>query len=44
MVKSNQKIGKTLNYPSVQNVTQLVARTLVAIRKKNKIVKSKPQH
>ena len=41
MGKSSQKIGKTHNYPSFGKVTRLVARTLVAIKTKEKISKSK---
>ena len=44
MKKPNQKIGKTLNYLVFRKVTQLVTRTLVVIRKENKVVKMKPQH
>ena len=40
MGKLNQKIGKTV----FEKVTQLVTRTLVAIRKKKKLVKVKTQH
>ena len=40
MGKSNQKIGKTV----FKNVTPLVTRKLVAIRKNKKLVKVKPQH
>ena len=44
MGKLNKKIGKTCKYPVFKKVTQLVARALVAIRKKRKFVKVKPQH
>ena len=42
MGKSSQKIGKTHNYPSFGKVTRLVARTLVAIKTKKKLVKVRP--
>ena len=42
--KSNQKIEKTHNYPSVPKITHLVTRAMVAVRKKIKLVKVKPQH
>ena len=42
MGKSSKKIGKIHNYPSFWKVTKLVARALVAIRRKKKLVK--PQH
>ena len=42
MEKSSKKIAKTHNYPSFWKVTQVVARGLR--RKKEKIVKVKPQH
>ena len=44
MGKSSEKIGKTHNYPSFWKVTQLVARALVAIKRKKKLLKVKPQH
>ena len=40
MGKSNQKIQKTV----FENVAELVARALVAVRKNKKLVKVKPQH
>ena len=43
MGKSNQKIGKAHSYLVFEKVTQLVARALVAIRRKKKLVKVKPQ-
>ena len=44
MEKSNQKSGKILIILVFNNFTQLVTRALVAIRKKKKILKMKPQH
>ena len=42
MGRSSQKIGKTHNYLCFRKVTQLVARALVAIKRKKKLVKVKP--
>ena len=42
--KINSKDRKNTVIPVFQKVTELVARTLVAIRKKEKLVKVKPQH
>ena len=44
MGKSNQKIEKTHNYPSVPKITHLVTTAMVAVRKKITLVKVKPQH
>ena len=44
MGKSNQKVGNTKNALVLKKVTQLVVRTLVAVRKQKKLVKVKPQH
>ena len=43
MGKSNQKIGKTHNYPSVQK-SYLTSCTAIGGRKKNELVRAKPQH
>ena len=42
--KSNKKLEKHTLILVLKNVTQPVARALVAIRKKKKLVKVKPQH
>ena len=42
--KSNQKVGKTKNTLVFKKVTELVVRTLVAVRKQKKLVKVKAQH
>ena len=43
-LESHQKIGKTQNILVFEKVSPLVARALVAVRKKKKLVKVKPQH
>ena len=44
MGKLNQKIGKTHSYPSFRKSYSTSCKGIVAIRKKKKFVKVKPQH
>ena len=44
MGKSNQKIGKTHNHPSVQNIYSTSRKGISDSKKNKKLVKVKPQH
>ena len=44
MGKSNQKIGKTHNHPSVQKIYSTSLKGIDDNKKKQKISKSKPHH